>query len=257
MQFAKYSKKEKYRYKFLNSLINNKYDELYKYFNKYLNHFDNSNIKQYINNISHTIQKGGAELSVDDKRELENKIKQLLLTIYDSNTVERIFKEYNNTKGNKNPDSELKNLTIDEFISKLIDSVYNDPVIVNEIKVGLEKEINAKKLVEETKSKDIKLEETRLLNIENRKKSLEFFSNIIKKLSYTEEDIKLKNIIIPLLEEYYDLKTDFLFLEQNIYTKLYIIFDSYYLIPSKKGKITKITKEEDKIIRNIFLLKVN
>ena len=121
----------------------------------------------------------------------------------------------------------------------------------NELKLALE--ISEK----EYEDQILKIEETRLLNIENRKKSLEFFSNIIKKLSFTEEDIKLKNIIIPLLEEYYDLKTDFLFLEENIYTKLYTIFDSYYLIPNKKGKITKITKEEDEIVRNIFLLKVN
>ena len=100
----------------------------------------------------------------------------------------------------------------------------------------------------------IKKEEEKLLNIKNRKKSLKFFSNIIQKLSYTPEDIKLKNKIIPLLDEYYSLNIDFIYLDKNTYTQLYNIIDLYYLIPNKKNKITKITKEEDESIRNIFLL---
>jgi hypothetical protein len=103
----------------------------------------------------------------------------------------------------------------------------------------------------------IKLEGEKLLNIENRKKSLQFFSNIIKKLSYTPEDIKLKNKIIPLLDNYYNLIIDIIYLDRNTYTQLYNIIDLYYLIPIKKGNITKITKEEDELIRSVFLLKVN
>lgn len=103
----------------------------------------------------------------------------------------------------------------------------------------------------------IKIEGEKLLNIENRKKSLQFFFNIIQRLSYTPEDIKLKNKIIPLLDEYYNLIIDIIYLDKNTYTQLYNIIDLYYLIPIKKGNITKITKEEDELIRSVFLLKVN
>jgi len=169
-------------------------------------------------------------------------------------------------------DNEIKlalNTSLYEYNESYINNIeknhqYTEPEINNldedfneQIRLALE--ISEKEYEDEiVKLELIKLEQEKLLNSEYRKKSLEFFSNIIQKLSYTREDINLKNKIIPLLNEYYNVNIDVIYLDKNTYTQLYNIIDSYYLIPIKKNsKITKITKEQDEIIRSIFLLRIS
>jgi hypothetical protein len=89
-----------------------------------------------------------------------------------------------------------------------------------------------------------------------RKESLSLFLKKIEKLSYTKEDIEIKTYIMDTLNSYFNLIIEFVYIEEELYQKIYKIIDSYYLIPIEKGnKKTAITKEEDLIIRSIFLEK--
>ena len=59
-----------------------------------------------------------------------------------------------------------------------------------------------------------------------------------------------------ILHEYFNLNIDYIYVDDDMYNKLYEIIDSYYLIPSKNKKSkTFISYEEDNIIRIIFLKK--
>ena len=89
-----------------------------------------------------------------------------------------------------------------------------------------------------------------------RKESLPLFLKKIEKLSYTKEDIEIKTYIMNVLNDYFNLVIESVYVESELYEKIYKIIDSYYLIPKKKElQKTAITEEEDNIIRNIFLEK--
>ena len=89
-------------------------------------------------------------------------------------------------------------------------------------------------------------------------KSLQMFCKKIKGLGFSENDKKIKDYIEIILNEYFNLNIDFVYVEDDMYSKLYEIIDSYYLIPSKKKNCkTFISTEEDNIIRTIFLKKNN
>ena len=68
--------------------------------------------------------------------------------------------------------------------------------------------------------------------------------------------LKLKNYINNVLQKWYKLEIDYIHVENIMYKKIYDIIDNYYLNPFKK-KFNKyaISKEEDEIIRSIFLRK--
>lgn len=89
---------------------------------------------------------------------------------------------------------------------------------------------------------------------EDRFNSLKLFSKKIKGLSFTQEDIEIRKYIECVLQKYFNLEIDYIFIEDNLYNKIYKIIDSYYLIPSEKNISKKfISYEEDLIIRSIFL----
>ena len=73
-----FSKEQKYKYKFLKSVINKNYDGLYGYMLKYLEHSNNSYIINSFNEINNRIQTGGAEELHNDESTLLN---QILLSI--------------------------------------------------------------------------------------------------------------------------------------------------------------------------------
>ena len=109
----------------------------------------------------------------------------------------------------------------------------------------------------------IMLEENKLMEIEeniiiqkinNRIKSIENFSKKIEKLNYSEDDKLVKNYINNVLQKWYKLEIDYIYIEKSMYKKIYDIIDNYYLNPFKK-KFNKyaISKEEDEIVRSIFL----
>ena len=89
---------------------------------------------------------------------------------------------------------------------------------------------------------------------ENRIKSLDNFTKRIKLLTYTENDKKLKKYIEHVLNQYFELNIDFINVDKEYSKELYELIDSYYKIPFEKGlKRTVISKEEDEILRTIFL----
>lgn len=91
--------------------------------------------------------------------------------------------------------------------------------------------------------------------------SLPLFCKKIKSLIFTKEDIIIKTFIETVLDDYFNLKIDSIHINsidsigvECLYDKIYNIIDTYYLIPNNKNyKKTSITKEEDEIIRTIFL----
>jgi hypothetical protein len=95
------------------------------------------------------------------------------------------------------------------------------------------------------------------LKIDERKKSLEGFCKKIKALAFSEYDIKIKNYIENILNDYFNLTIDNTFVPNDVKNHLYKIIDSYYFIPKQKNFAkTAISKEEDDIIRKIFLIDV-
>lgn len=89
---------------------------------------------------------------------------------------------------------------------------------------------------------------------ESRIKSLESLCIKIKRLCFSEIEKKIKIFIEDILNQYFNLDIDFIYIEDNdLYNDLYKIIDSYYLIPTqKKYSKTLISKEEDLIFRDIF-----
>jgi hypothetical protein len=59
-----------------------------------------------------------------------------------------------------------------------------------------------------------------------------------------------------VLDDWFSLKIDCVYVEHEMYEKIYKEINNYYLIPFQKN-YTKfaISKEEDNIVRSIFLTK--
>ena len=111
------------------------------------------------------------------------------------------------------------------------------------------------RLNEEEEHKLMVIEEERVYQKrESRIKSLNLFYRKIERLTYSEEDMKIRSYIMGVLDDWFNLKIDYVYLKSEMYEKIYKIIDSYYLIPFQK-KYTKfaISKEEDDIVRTIFL----
>lgn len=113
------------------------------------------------------------------------------------------------------------------------------------------------RLNEEQEDKLMRSEEELIYKkMESRKKSLDSFCKKIERLTYSEEDRKMRSYIIGVLDDWFRLKIDYIFVESELYQKIYKIIDSYYLIPFQKNyKKFAISKEEDNIVRSIFLTK--
>jgi len=141
----------------------------------------------------------------------------------------------------------------DEYIINN-NGIDHDEEYILALEISKEEHFNT---IEENIKKESILEEELMfkkIEIDFRRDSLSNFCKKIQGLSYTEEDIKIKKYIENVLDEYFELKINSINVDKNIYTLLYKIIDSYYLIPSLKNqKKTAISKEEDIIIRSIFL----
>lgn len=135
---------------------------------------------------------------------------------------------------------------------------YNDSYIGTQLKLAINLSIDEEtvKLEEIAKNESIKLqlEVERNLEIDNRKKSLEEFLKRIRFLPNIGNDyIEIKPLIENILNDYFELNIDYVYIEKHIYDKIYKIIDSYYLIPiQKKYKKTGIPESEDIILRIIF-----
>lgn len=146
--------------------------------------------------------------------------------------------ESDNGSDNNELDLELK-LALDVSKNDFYDRE-EDKYVENEITLALEL------------SMEDHLKRLKELSI-NRAKSLEIFCKKIKSLSYTQEDIEIRNYIENILSDYFDLNIDEIYVNDDMYDKLFKIIDTYYLIPTeRKYKKTSIPESEDLIIRSII-----
>lgn len=172
----------------------------------------------------------------------------------------------------RKPDEVIKekliydNIDEDDDELKLALSVSENEYYENNLLVELENELQTVLQFSKNEYDNyLILEENKLMEIEeniiiqkinNRIKSLENFSKKIEKLNYSEDDKLVKNYINNVLQKWYKLEIDYIYIEKSMYKKIYDIIDNYYLNPFKK-KFNKyaISKEEDEIVRSIFLRK--
>ena len=93
--------------------------------------------------------------------------------------------------------------------------------------------------------------------IEKRSLSLPQFTKRLERLCFSESDRAIKAIIEPIIVEYKLNKRNNIELEPDIHVNIYENFiDTLYKKPIDLGKTsTAITKNEDELIRKIFLRK--
>jgi hypothetical protein len=156
----------------------------------------------------------------------------------------------------------IDNIQEDTIFTNIVnESVYENLDYALEIsKIEYEEYLNNlenERLNEEEEHKLMALEEERVLQKKKiRIKSLVLFCKKIERLTYSEEDRKMRSYIMDVLDDWFTLKIDCVYVEEEIYQKIYKIIDSYYLIPFQKNYAKfAISKEEDEIVRSIFLTK--
>ena len=143
----------------------------------------------------------------------------------------------------REPDEKFNDVLLNPYDEEYENSINENNFMNEQLKIALEISIN---------EYENKLKED-YLKISSRKKSLELFSKKIKFLNYISEEIEIKDFIEKVLDDYFNLKIDFINVDKDNYEKIYKIIDSYYLIPTQKNyKKTAISFEEDQLIRNIF-----
>jgi hypothetical protein len=139
-------KQKKYKYKFLKSVALGEYSNIHTYLSKYLSYSTDEQINNKYKKINKLILKGGSNhmfKNINFKQDLENRFKEVLLGMYDSNIIEEIYNELKVGGSNSisNGRSNGLKLELDDFISKTIYSLYNDPKISLKIKKGIKKEL--------------------------------------------------------------------------------------------------------------------
>jgi hypothetical protein len=111
-------------------------------------------------------------------------------------------------------------------------------------------------LTEDIIQESIKAEEEKVQEFMKMERivSLENFIKVIQRLNYTNNE--LKKYIDQVLNDYFELKIDSIYLDEDMYNKFYDEINTYYQIPVfKKFKKTLISEQEDSLIRTIFLKK--
>jgi hypothetical protein len=86
----------------------------------------------------------------------------------------------------------------------------------------------------------------------NRQKFLETFMKRVEKLAFTKEDIYLKKLMMPILENYISCKIDSKVVPPEDYIMIRKYLDELYKIPLEKGRKTAISKEEYELIGKII-----
>jgi hypothetical protein len=86
----------------------------------------------------------------------------------------------------------------------------------------------------------------------NRQKFLETFMKRVEKLAFTKEDIYLKKLMMPILENYISCKIDSDVVSPEDYIMIRKYLDELYKIPLERGRKTAISKEEYELIGKII-----
>jgi hypothetical protein len=202
---------------------------------------ENNIDEEYVRPPDETIRDCLIESNYDDYEE-ENVDEELKLALNISKKEYNEYIEEETIFNNIINESNYENLDYALELSKIEYQTYID-------------HLNNEKLIAENEELLMKNEELLIFKkIENRINSLILFCKKIERLNYSEEDRKMSSYIMNILNDWFSLKIDYIYLEDTIYKKIYEIIDSYYLIPHKKNyNKYAITKEEDEILRTIFL----
>ena len=86
----------------------------------------------------------------------------------------------------------------------------------------------------------------------NRQRILETFIKRVEKLAFTKEDIYLKKLMMPILENYISCKNDLTVIPLDDYKIVRKYMDELYTSPLEKGRKTAISKEEYELIGKII-----
>jgi len=165
--------------------------------------------------------------------------------------MEYLYKNNSLHNSLQNETYDIDKNIIEESIN-INQSVFDEDI---EKQIQMAIELSNKELEEEYINYEVLIKlESEKIEKEKRIKSLECFCKKIKTLTFTKSDIEMKKYIENVLNDYFDLKIDYIIVENEfLYKNLYEIIDSYYKIPIQKNfKKTAISEMEDNIIRSIF-----
>jgi hypothetical protein len=211
---------------------------------------DYGNLNEYDDEIMQII-----ELS---RMEYYNSIKN-----YEHNESEREFSNINNKLEEEVNNSLLfNNKFIDDsniYNSFNINENINDKTNIKESIIQESNNIKESNIMQESDNIDESIiNESKRIEIEKRQNSLPNFIKMIKKINsiyFTVRENEIKIFIEDKLNDYFNLIIDKIIIEdENLYKDLYLIIDSYYIIPKNKNyKKFAIPFEEDQLLRTIFI----
>jgi hypothetical protein len=186
--------------------------------------------------------------------ELDNKI--------DSKTIDSTsFSSIEEEEGIRLPDEAKKERlvlsSINSFESQFDDDNEFHKALIESKKIQNNLEYQLLKESEEEYIFQQLIQQINIDEIEKRSLSLPQFTKRLERLCFTENDRAIKAIIEPIIIEYKLNKRNNIELELDIYDSIYGDFiDTLYKKPINLGKTsTAISKDEDELIRKIFLKK--
>jgi hypothetical protein len=161
---------------------------------------------------------------------------------FDKPIIERLVQDSINSS-----ERELYDDDDEDFHKALIESMKDKNNLEKELMKESEEEYIFQQIIQQ-----INIEE-----IEKRSLLLPQFTKRLERLCFSESDRNIRDIITPIIVEYKLNKLNNVYLELDIYDNIYGSFiDTLYKKPINLGKTTTaITKDEDELIRKIFLKK--
>jgi len=82
--------------------------------------------------------------------------------------------------------------------------------------------------------------------------SLKHFCERIRRMIFTEKEEKLKSFLKRIVNAYCNGLIDNVEVDEDLYTDLYKLIDSLYLIPASQNRRPAIPAEEDAVLRKLF-----
>ena len=163
------------------------------------------------------------------------------------------FQGINNNKKNVNKNMNNNGKNIINKNSKINNNITKEKTDIIDFLKYIRKDMVDKNNYE-TKIKET---EEIVSNFKNLVLNMNKIYKILSKTTPLLPNNELKKMIDNVLNDYFELKIDSIYMDENSYNKFYDEINTYYQIPIfKKYKKTLINEQEDSLIRNIFLKKI-
>lgn len=137
----------------------------------------------------------------------------------------------------------------DDYEKAIANSIaeYNNPNNLEELLKISEEDYIFQQIIQQINNEEI----------EKRSNKLVQFTKRVERLCFTENDKAIRDIIAPIIIDYKSNKINNIELDTEVFNNIYQNFiDSLYQKPISLGKTnTAISKDEDELIRKIFLRK--